>query len=164
MENGFNRRNFLKSAGIGSCVLLLASAFKSSGSLSLINFDNQIPDPKKLNYCGYKCPENCQMLKATIENNADLKMKAYSDFEVKKIYGIDFDADKVFCWGCKAKAKPEGILVSNCKVKMCAQERGFDCCIECNELTSCNKDLWKKYPEHYEKVVEMHKKYMSSKK
>ncbi len=164
MENGFNRRKFLKNVSIGGCALLLAPAIKSSGGNSLISNYNQIPDPKKLNYCGYICPENCQMLKATIENNVDLKMKAYSDFEVKKNYGIDFDADKVFCWGCKAKQKPEGINVSNCKVKMCVQEKGFDCCIECNELTTCNKDLWSKYPEHYEKVIEMHKVFMSSKK
>ncbi len=164
MENEYNRRKFLKSAGIGSFAIILTSALKSSGSLSLISEDNQIPELKKLNYCGYKCPENCLMLKATKENNVELKKKAYTEFEVKKNYNINFDENKVFCWGCKTPEKPEGIIISNCKVKKCAQEKGLECCIECIDLKSCNKDLWKKYPEHYEKVTEMQKLYMSSKK
>lgn len=164
MGNEYNRRKFLISAGIGSCALLLASSIKSSGGLSLMNVDNQIPDPKKLNFCGYKCPENCLMLKATRENNIELKKKAYNEFEVKKNYNIDFDENKVFCWGCKTHEKPEGVIISSCKVKKCAQEKGYDCCIECKELGSCDKDLWKKYPEHFGKVIKMQKTYMSSKK
>ena len=50
------------------------------------------------------------------------------------------------CDGCKALDKPEGVVVSKCDVRACAREKKLDCCIECDELTTCDKDLWKRFP------------------
>ncbi len=55
--------------------------------------------------------------------------------------------------------KPQGMVVSNCTVRACAIEKNYDSCIQCDELTICNKDLWKRFPEFYKRVKEMQSKY-----
>ena len=40
-----------------------------------------------------------------------------------------------------------------------AREKGIDCCIECNELPECDRDLWSRFPTFRDQVVEMQKKY-----
>lgn len=47
-----------------------------------------------------------------IENNTELKKKAYEEFKMKEKYNIEFDQDKVFCYGCNPKGKPLSINVS----------------------------------------------------
>ena len=162
METEVNRRNFIKMgavAGITGCAFLLATKFNSLKAFNTFSNENEIPDPKKLNYCGYQCPSDCQFLKATRENNTELKMKAYETWKIKEKYGVEFDAEKIFCWGCKTKDKPLGITVSKCTVRNCAIEKGYDCCIECNDLAQCEFELWKNFPDFHKQVVEMQKTY-----
>ena len=97
-----------------------------------------------------------------IENNTELKKKAYEEFKMKEKYNIEFDQDKVFCYGCKPKDKPLSINVSACTVRKCVTEKGYDCCIECNGLTSCDKELWKSFPQFKEKVIDMQKRHQSA--
>jgi hypothetical protein len=59
------------------------------------------------------------LLKATTENNIELKKKAYADFKFKEKHGIDFDPENVFCYGCKIQDKPLGIPVKSCTVRSC---------------------------------------------
>ena len=125
--------------------------------------DEEIPDPGKLNYCGYVCPEDCKMLKGTIENDSALREEAYKEWKLEERLGIAFDPEKVICYGCKSEGKSLGIVLENCTVRSCAMERGIDCCIECNELTACKKDLWQRYPDFHKYVIEMQKKYQDSK-
>jgi hypothetical protein len=82
-----------------------------------------IPDPKKLNYCGYTCPADSKMKKATLENDVALKKEAYKDWRIEEKYGIAFDPDKVFYYGCKTPDKPVGLVVEKCSVRNCAREK-----------------------------------------
>jgi hypothetical protein len=44
-------------------------------------------------------------------------------------------------------------------VRSCAREKKLECCIECNELGACDKDLWRRFPKFKEQVVAMQERY-----
>ena len=159
MKKELKRREFLSGcfkAG-AACVVL-----SGSGNLFAVSpMHQEKPDPKKLEYCGYTCPPDCTLWKATRENNLELKKKAYAEFNFKEKYKIDFDADKVFCYSCKASDKPLGLSVKACTVRQCAIGKGLDCCIECNGLATCDKELWKNFPKLKEHVEGLQKQYKS---
>jgi hypothetical protein len=119
-------------------------------------------DLKGLTFCGFKCTTQCTLYRATIENNPELKKKAYEEFKMKEKYNVDFDQDKIFCYGCKPNDKPLSINVNQCAVRKCAIGKNFDCCIECSGLAACDKELWKSFPQFKEKVIEMQKNYKSA--
>jgi hypothetical protein len=159
MKRDFKRRDFVNTcfkAGIACCAVTCGA--KLSANEKAFRQDVK-PDPKNLNYCGYKCPPDCPLLKGTLENNTELKKKGYEAFKFKEKYGIDFDPEKVFCYGCKIKDKPESLPVKSCTVRSCAIAKGYDCCIQCDGLTSCDKELWKSFPPFKEQVIVMQKKY-----
>lgn len=163
MKTMLNRRNFLVTglkSGITTCTLLACPAIKS-WSMSVIQ-DDDIPDPKKLNYCGYVCPKDCKMLKATLENDSALKEQAFTDWKLEEKYGIAFDPEEVICYGCKTESEKTGIVVEKCTVRKCATSKDLECCIECDELATCNKELWKAFPEFKKYVDGLHKKYIES--
>jgi hypothetical protein len=157
MKTNLNRRDFIiKGACAGlSCGLLL----RGSGLYSMTPPDDQIPDPEKLTYCGYQCTDECQFLKATRENNAELKKEVYKLWQIQERFGIEFNPDEIFCWGCKATDKPEGPVIKNCTVRSCVKSKGLECCIQCAELTSCNKDLWERFPDFKKSVIEMQQRF-----
>jgi hypothetical protein len=165
MKNKFNRRDFLlkgSKIGIAACAFL---SCQKLGALNGLSFqDDKSPDPAKLNYCGYTCPADCKMLKATLENNVELKKEAYVNWKIQEKYGLAFDPEQIFCYGCKTEEKPSGIVIKNCTVRSCAISKGFDCCIECNDLASCDKELWTTFPDFKKAVIEMQKKYFNAKK
>jgi len=160
MKTNLKRRDFIikgACAGISCCLFLSgAKPFKLYGTSMP---DKEKPDPKKLNYCGYLCPDNCQFLKATLENNAELKKEAFKLWQIEERFGIKFSADEIFCYGCKTKDKPDGVVLVNCTVRSCVISKGLECCIECGELAACNKDLWERFPEFKKTVLEMQKQY-----
>jgi len=159
MKTYLNRRDFiLKStcAGISCCILLRAPKV-----YGLPIKDNQLPDPEKLNYCGYMCTDECQFLKATRENSTELKENVYKLWQIKERFGIDFNPDEIFCWGCKTADKPEGPVIKNCTVRSCVKLKGLECCIQCAELNECSKELWDRFPEFKKSVIEMQKQYNS---
>jgi hypothetical protein len=159
MKKDIKRRDFVGTclkAGVACCALSYGanlSAFNPTGK------QDKKPDPKNLEYCGYKCPAECTLKKSTLENNLELKKKAYVDFKFKEKFGVEFDADKVFCYGCKQYDKPLGLPVTTCTVRKCVIEKGYDCCIQCDGLTACNKELWTNFPKFKDAIVEMQKKY-----
>jgi Protein of unknown function (DUF3795) len=158
MKKELRRRDFITrcfGAGVAYCAL-------SHGVLLLAQDQDTKPDPKNLEYCGYKCPDDCPLKKGTLENNTELKKKAYADFQFKEKYGIEFDADKVFCYGCKVKDKPLSLPVKACTVRACVIEKGYDCCIQCDGLAKCDKELWTRFPKFRETVIDMQKKYKAS--
>jgi hypothetical protein len=159
MEKDFKRRDFLT-----TCFKAGVCCYALSYSSTLSAFDpkkpqDEKPDPKKLEYCGFKCPDDCTLKKASIENNSELKKKAYEEFKIKEKFGIDFDAEKLFCYGCKVNGKPVGIIPAGCTVRACVISRGYDCCIQCDGLTSCDKELWTSFPKFKDMVIEMQKKF-----
>ena len=164
MDTNLNRRNFFKKTtqvGMAYCGLMAASRLEAFGNLFI---DEEIPDPKLLNYCGYTCPEGCEFKKASLENDPALKKEAFDAWNINERYGIEFETDKVFCFGCKDTGKPDGVVTANCTVRSCVMEKELECCIECDELVSCDKDLWSRFPELKEKVIEMQQSYLEAKK
>jgi hypothetical protein len=162
MKTEFKRRDFVTTcfkAGVGCCAF--AYGAKLSGQSTGFNQDEK-PDPKKLEYCGFKCPVGCPLKKGTSENNVELKKKGYETFNLKEKFGIEFDPDKVFCYGCKAKDKPVSLITGSCTVRSCVTEKGYECCIECDGLATCDKELWTKFPDFKKAVIDMQKKYKTS--
>jgi|WetSurMetagenome_2_1015567.scaffolds.fasta_scaffold22119_1 hypothetical protein len=161
MKNQLKRREFLLKgciAGAATCAMLYGN--KLYGMQAMLKSD-EIPDPKKLEYCGYVCPENCKMKQATIANSPEAKKEAYDQFKLTD-KGIVFDPDKIFCYGCKTD-KPIPELLQICTVRKCVLDKGMECCIECDQLQACDKELWKKYPDFYQAVISMQKKYREQK-
>ena len=157
MKNELKRRDF-----IASCFKAGAACYALSYGTNLTAQDKKQdvkPDPKSLNYCGYKCSDGCSLYKATVENNTELKKKAYEDFKIKEKFGVDFDPETIFCYGCKLKDKPASIVVKSCTVRKCVMDKGYECCIQCEGLTRCDKELWISFPKFKESVIEMQKKY-----
>jgi len=161
MKNQIDRRNFVKSGTMAGCALLLSGKLSAISGFS--HLQDEVPDPKKLEYCGYTCPKNCQFLEASVKNDVELKRKAYETWEMKERFGVDFDPDKIFCFGCKNPEKPVGIRLQKCDVRNCVIEKKLDACIECKELEECNKDLWAKFPEFKKAIVKMQKSYFEAK-
>jgi hypothetical protein len=153
MKTNLKRRDF-----INSCLKAGIGCYALSYGTSLTGQEVK-PDPKNLEYCGYKCPADCPLKKATAENNVELKKKAYDQFKFKDKYKVDFDPEKVFCYGCKVNGKPLSIPVKACTVRTCVIAKGYDCCIQCNGLAECDKELWVSWPKLKEAVVGLQKKY-----
>lgn len=162
MKNHFNRRKFVTTGAVAGCTLLLSGKLTAFNMFS--HLQNEIPDPKKINYCGYTCPADCKFLEASVKNDPVLKKEAYEIWEMKERFGVtEFDADKIFCFGCKTKDKPVGIRLQKCDVRNCAIDKKLDSCIECKELPRCEKDLWKKFPDFKNAVIKMQATYIESK-
>jgi hypothetical protein len=159
MKTDVKRRDFISTcfkAGVTCCALSCCATLAGQDPLKS---QDAKPDPKNLEYCGYKCPADCPLKKGTMENNIELKKKGYEDFKFKEKYGIEFDPEKVFCYGCKVNDKPLSLPVKSCTVRRCAIEKGYECCIQCETLTKCDKELWKTFPKHRESVIEMQRRY-----
>jgi hypothetical protein len=165
MNSKLDRRNFFRKsaqAGLAGCFLLMNPRLFASENFSFLQ-NQEKPDPKKLCYCGYKCPANCEMLVASEKNDPELKKKVYDSWKIKENHGVDFDPALIVCFGCKNEDKPKGVLIQKCTVRKCAVEKGFDCCIECRDLVSCQKDLWTRFPKLKEAVVKMQRDYQEAK-
>jgi len=166
MDNQVDRRKFLKNtavAGFAGCALLMATKFNTLHAFDRLPDDKETPDPLKMNYCGYTCPADCKFLQATKENNIDKKKEAYEIWKIKERRGVDFDEKTIFCWGCKTPDKPLGIVTGGCTVRQCAIEKGHQACIECNDIATCDKDLWKHFPDFHKSMIEMQKSYKAAK-
>jgi hypothetical protein len=163
MDSTLKRRSFIiksSRAGMACCCFLLCPAIAAPGR-SPDREDDEKPDPAKLNYCGYVCPEDCVFLKGTLENDVVLKKQAYEQWSIKERFGIDFEADRIFCYGCKAPGKPDGVILQNCTVRKCTIDKGYECCIECPDLAGCDKDLWTRFPDFRAYVIDLQKKYLA---
>lgn len=158
MKTQLNRRLFIKNSSTASCALLLST------TLSAFSYpEDEIPDPQKLNYCGYTCPENCQFLEASIKNDNELKKKAFETWHIKERYNVDFDPKTSFCFGCKNEDKPVGVVMKNCSVRSCAIAKNHDACIQCKHLKTCDKDLWTRFPDFHKGVLKMQVTYFEAK-
>lgn len=157
MKQNLHRRDFIKkgsAACMGGCMLL-----SGNGLTSAMWQDQEAIDPAKLNYCSYSCPEDCHFLVASQKNDPELKKAAYKEWDLKGRYDLDFDAEKIFCFRCQPGALPEGPVLTNCTVRACAIEKGYQACIQCAELKECEKDLWTRFPQFHEAVIKMQEKF-----
>ncbi len=116
----------------------------------------------QIGFCGIYCG-NCDMGNGTIANTAKKLEKLVEDYEFEKWYQtvkvdesekFDFDEfKKSLKWFQKYSLCPgclEGGGVPDCKVRICAKEKGFEICSECDSLDSCEKLDW--IEKNYRKV------------
>jgi hypothetical protein len=158
MRKSIKRRDFLETGTKGciACIALLSGRGAFARSL---RDDDELPELTELCYCGYQCPEDCKILRGTLEKDEELLKEAYKDWGIKERFDIEFDPEVLFCYKCKNPDKPEGLILKNCTVRKCTMEKELECCVECNELTGCDKDLWTRFPEFHDYVIELQKKY-----
>lgn len=159
--NKLNRRRFLaQSARItGTGCLLLITGGKW---ISATGRETLKPDPKKLNYCGYQCPDDCKLFQATLQNDTELKKEAWKMWRIEEKYGLAFDPEQVKCYTCKSDHPNPGVVVDRCSVRLCALEKNFDCCIECEKLSTCDKEIWSTFPEFHKSVIDMQARFQES--
>lgn len=156
-----DRRTFLSTgARAGACLCCLCALPGSPPPALASDAADTAPIvPAELNYCGYSCPSDCAFLQGTLEDDVELKKKAWKLWEIEERFGVAFDADQAVCRGCKAAREPEGIVLSRCTVRSCAVDKDLDCCVECSELEGCGKDLWTRFPQFKQQVIEMQQRY-----
>jgi hypothetical protein len=164
MESTQSRRRFLeRCAQIGGscCALFIWNKHLSAknGTEDEKKTKTDAIDLKKVSYCGILCEDQCELFKATKGNNAALKKKMYDQWNWKEKFKIEFDPEKVFCWGCKPKDKPLKIGMNICEVRVCAIENGIESCIQCKDLVACDKAFWKNWVQFYDQVKKMQGQY-----
>jgi hypothetical protein len=167
MENEQNRRCFLKkSTQLGfSCLFMLIwneeHLFAKIGNDNETKNDKKLIDLKQRSYCGIACEDECELYKATKENNIELKKKIYDQWNWKEKFKIEFDPDKVVCYNCKPANQLLKIGMAECEVRKCAIKNEMESCIQCKNLSSCDKKLWKNWADFYNHVKESQKQYLS---
>ena len=161
MKTNEQRRSFLIQSGrvCFACMGFLAVRGLQSG-VAGTSAPLEVADLKKLAYCSFDCPGNCELMKATLENDAEMKKKAFEEKNIGGKYKIAFKAEDFFCNGCKTRNKPEGIVLKKCTVRQCARNKGLDSCVQCSRLVSCEKELWMEFPEFRQSVLEKRRDFL----
>lgn len=158
--NRLDRRVFVSTtakAGFALCGVCLCSPFAAV-------VGEETESEKKVTlegrtFCGYKCPDDCKFLQGTLKDDIEIKREAWALWKIEERFGVAFDPEQAICYGCKETDKPKGIVLSRCTVRDCAIERGEECCIDCDDLVTCEKDLWNRFPDFKKQVIEAQKKY-----
>jgi hypothetical protein len=152
-----SRRSFLEQCAKcgGACCALLAlnRISRAQENAPARSGPEEKPvDLAALAYCGIPqdfCEKRCELFKATRDNDVKLKKAVYDNWEMKKHFGIQFEADKVFCYGCKPGDKPLKVGMAECEVRTCPISHGLEACVQCGGLASCDKAFWKQWPVSY---------------
>ena len=159
-ETFLDRRVFLSTTaktGLSLCGLCLCSPIAAwAGEAE----DDEIELEGRC-FCGYRCPDDCTFKRATLTGDVELKKQAWKEWKIEERFGLEFDEAQAICHGCKAMDKPTGVVLARCTVRECAIEKGKECCIDCDELTDCDKDLWRRFPAFKKQVIEAQSKYRS---
>ena len=154
MEQKQSRRQFLvrgaKCGGACCALLALGRTLPARERATAKPGQEKKPvDLKALSYCGIPqeyCEQQCELYKATRDNDAKLKKAVYDQWEMKKKFGIERDPKKIFCYGCKPGDKPLKVGMAECPVRVCPMANGLESCIQCLSLESCDKAYWKDWP------------------
>ena len=167
MNRKQSRRSFLeqcaKCGGACSALLALNRISRAQETAPAPSGRQEKPvDLAALAYCGIPfayCETRCELFKATRENDVDLKKKVYETWEMKRQFGVDFDPDKIICYGCKPGNKPLKVGMAECEVRTCPIAHGLESCVQCGGLASCGKSFWKKWPVAYEQIKQLQARY-----
>jgi hypothetical protein len=82
-----------------------------------------------IGYCGYRCH-----LCAARSPDPAIRQKLVEGW--KRLFGHQhYTAENVYCVGCKNEGK---VADQQCKARPCAQEKGVNSCVECDEFP-CDK-------------------------
>lgn len=144
-----SRRRFLKQCMVfgGACCGILA--WSPMPAAQDRPAEKKSIDPREYSCCGIPCKTACPMYKATQENDVKTKKLLYEQWEMKKHYGLDFDPDKIFCYGCKPGDKPKKPGIDTCQVRRCAMANGMEACFQCKNLAACDQEYWKTWAEQH---------------
>jgi hypothetical protein len=165
MNEKENRREFLKHCtklGMGCLPFIFwhERLFGRTGD-STVTEKPVLIDPQSRSYCGIACEEGCELYKATMNNDVELKKKVYMDWKWKEQFNMDFDPDKVFCYNCKPENGKLKAGMAECKVRQCAIKNNLASCIQCSNLSACDQDLWTRWPKFYEGMLKTQQQYLS---
>jgi hypothetical protein len=122
----------------------------------------KLPPLRSRAYCGLICTDRCPLRKATATNDTAAKKVVFEKWRWREKYGVEFEADKVFCHGCKPDGKPRAISVSACTVRACTTDRGLESCLQCHRLASCDKELWKNSPSFRQCMEKLQQDYVAA--
>jgi hypothetical protein len=167
MNQKQSRRGFLglcaKCGGACSALLALSRVLGAQENAPAQAGPEEKPvDLRALAYCGIPrafCETRCELFKATRDNDVKLKKAVYDSWDVKKQFGIEFEADKIFCYGCKPGDKPLKFGMAECEVRTCPISYGLESCVQCGGLASCGKAFWKKWPVAYGQIKKLQARY-----
>ena len=98
---------------------------------------------KFIAYCGLDC-EKCDAYIATKNNDQELKEKTAKYWS--ELNGATIQAKDINCEGCRTNGCKSVYCESLCPIRKCAQIKGFETCIECDNMDNC--ELVKPIHEH----------------
>jgi hypothetical protein len=87
-------------------------------------------------YCGLYCGA-CPILVANVKGEVAAKAAAW-----------ELPAENIVCYGCKAKVIAG--ICADCVMRLCAQDRGFDFCVECDDYPCGSVQTFQRdrFPHH----------------
>lgn len=167
MKPKHDRREFLmhcaKFCGAGCALLALGKISMAQESAPVKPGQETKPlDLAVLSYCGIPrayCEKQCELFKATQDNDEKLKKAVYDQWGMKQKFGIDFDPEAIFCYGCKPGDKPLKVGMAECPVRACPSSNGLEACVQCLNLASCDKAFWKDWPNAFESAKKLQARY-----
>jgi hypothetical protein len=161
MSDNEQRRDFLKKglalgatlivggAGLPCCVRAALAGEAPPGTPS----GSRERGIEELGYCGIDCQTECDVYKATQENDLEAKKriaKGWADG-----YGVTIKPEDVACDGCRVKGGRVGYHCGTvCDVRKCGRSRGVKSCAVCADFPSCEKQLWKDWPAMHQRTEE----------
>jgi hypothetical protein len=167
MNSPLPRREFLKRCGqlgVGcACGCGLATALPAEDAKPAPPAAApKLPALRTRAYCGLTCDDHCPLFKASVADDAAAKKKVFEEWHWREKFGVEFDAARVFCFGCKPDGKPRSISVSACTTRACSTDRGLESCLQCQRLAACDKSLWKEWPDFRKQMLELQRTYVAA--
>lgn len=139
---------------ISCCAKLMRSKSQSREGTSLVSEEI---DFGKTAYCSWICDEKeCQILRATLSNDLEAKKKIAQRWAER--FSREFTPEEIFCSGCKVEDKPIAHALEVCTVRKCARKREVITCAHCDELPTCDNELWTEWPGLKKKAEELRNK------
>ena len=158
-----NRRAFMKKTAqcvAAGCILNQCPNLLKAGELKMTDtgIESYVAAISQIStYCGFNCTNECPWLIASLQNDTAAMRKQAEQWSKTNQKPIIPDGE-MFCFGCKPIDRPKGHIIKTCDVRKCAVEKNLQSCIECDNLKSCDKDLWKRFPKFHTSIIEKQKK------
>jgi len=88
-------------------------------------------DTSMLAYCGIGCSQ-CPARVATETDDDALRTKTAAEWSA--LFKADIKAAHIDCDGCKSATGRQFFHCSQCGIRACATDKGFDTCAECDDF------------------------------
>lgn len=89
---------------------------------------------KLIAYCGLDC-EKCDALKATLDNDDDLREKVAKRWS--ELNGVEITPEMINCDGCRADGRKTPYCDSLCPIRQCARSKKRETCGDCSAIDGC---------------------------